>query len=122
MQSMRETKETHRPTHPNAAAIVLNLEKLEATILDRDVDGRGPGVQAVLNQLLESIGRPVDDLRAREVDVLKSRSVPDKPLCQNSARHWENAKTQENGLATGIRPAHIRMRTRYKRSDVTRPP
>jgi hypothetical protein len=49
-------------THPDATAVVLDLEQLEAAVLDRHADRARAGVERVLDQLLEGIGRPLDDL------------------------------------------------------------
>ena len=50
-------------TYSDAAAIVLDLQRLEAAFLERDLDERGAGVETVLDELLERVGRPMDDLK-----------------------------------------------------------
>jgi len=50
-------------THPDAAAVVLDLEELEAAVLDRDADAGCACVERVLDELLERVGRALDDLQ-----------------------------------------------------------
>lgn len=49
-------------SHPDATPVVLDLQELQASLLDRNADSRRSGVQRVLNQLLQRIRRPLDDL------------------------------------------------------------
>lgn len=57
-----EGQRGRRERNSNAAAVVLDLKQLEPSILDRHPDVLGPGVERVLEELLEGVGRTLDDL------------------------------------------------------------
>lgn len=46
----------------DAVAVVGNLDELEASVLDDDVDGSGSGVEAVLDELFHGGVRALDHL------------------------------------------------------------
>lgn len=49
-------------THVDTMTVIGNLEQLEAAVLDRDANSGGPGVECVLNQLLDGVCWAVDNL------------------------------------------------------------
>ena len=51
--------------HPHA--VVGDPDQVLAPPLDRQVDPRGPGVDRVLEQLLDDARRPLDDLARRDL-------------------------------------------------------
>lgn len=53
-------------THADPAAVILDLEQLETAIFHRNPDCLGARVQAVFNELLERVGRPLDNLEIVE--------------------------------------------------------
>ena len=52
--------------HPYACAVVLDLQHLDAPLLDRDCDLRGSRVEAVLQQLLQRAGRALHHFAGRD--------------------------------------------------------
>jgi hypothetical protein len=70
--------EAHRSaacTDTNATSVILDLQKLHATILDSDAYRCRPSVKTILQQLLESGGRPMDNLGR----VQRTESMCDTP-------------------------------------------
>ena len=49
-------------TDSDSVAVVGDLDKLEAAVLDEDIDGGGGGVEAVLEELLDGGDWALDDL------------------------------------------------------------
>lgn len=51
-----------RATHPDATPVVLDLEKFSAALLDGDADGGRACIERVLDELLERVCGPLNDL------------------------------------------------------------
>src|SRR4029079_1736318 len=56
-----------RAVRRHAVAVVDDADQLAAAARDLDRDGVGPGVEGVLDQLLDHRGRPLDHLARRDL-------------------------------------------------------
>lgn len=66
--------------------IVLNLKQLQTAFFDQNLDLGRPGVQGILNQFLQGVGRPLNDLhtpmvRASHFIVGSVSRLPPLPQC-----------------------------------------
>jgi hypothetical protein len=51
-----------KETHLNTVAIISNLEQLETTLLDQDLERGGAGIDRIFDQFLQSMYRCHNDL------------------------------------------------------------
>jgi len=65
LNDRRASSEPER-AHLDPASVVLYLKQFHTAVLDRDANGCGAGIQAVLEELLEGRCRSVYDLREWE--------------------------------------------------------
>lgn len=73
--SLNVNAEALQQAHANANAIILNLQQLHPSILDRDLDGLRASIEAVLDELLDRVRRPLDDLNRRASSVGSARAA-----------------------------------------------
>lgn len=63
-------------TYVDAVTVICDLEQLEASVFDQDLDRSGPCIYRVFNQLLQSMHRGDNNLPCRNfIDYIRIQSL-----------------------------------------------
>lgn len=66
-------------------AIIGDLDELETTFFDGDLDTGRSGVERILEQLFDSVGRSMDDLSVRQPRCTKHVDSQGTHLCRRDS-------------------------------------